>query len=90
MQETYQFKDGRLTLQDPDLGIDIDDVFDPLKFPKDLAKTSHLILKKSAQGSVLRAFFEIEGHFEGEYILCLLYTSPSPRDLSTSRMPSSA
>ena len=23
-------------------------------------------------------------------ILCLLYTSPSPRDLSTSRMPSSA
>ena len=25
-----------------------------------------------------------------EYWLCLLYTSPSPRDLSTSRMPSSA
>ena len=25
-----------------------------------------------------------------EYVLCLLYTSPSPRDLSTSRMPSSA
>ena len=25
-----------------------------------------------------------------EYIVCLLYTSPSPRDLSTSRMPSSA
>ena len=24
------------------------------------------------------------------YVLCLLYTSPSPRDLSTSRMPSSA
>ena len=24
------------------------------------------------------------------YIGCLLYTSPSPRDLSTSRMPSSA
>ena len=24
------------------------------------------------------------------YHLCLLYTSPSPRDLSTSRMPSSA
>ena len=27
-------------------------------------------------------------HREG--IICLLYTSPSPRDLSTSRMPSSA
>ena len=24
------------------------------------------------------------------YEICLLYTSPSPRDLSTSRMPSSA
>ena len=28
-------------------------------------------------------------HIELNYI-CLLYTSPSPRDLSTSRMPSSA
>ena len=26
----------------------------------------------------------------GRYYICLLYTSPSPRDLSTSRMPSSA
>ena len=25
-----------------------------------------------------------------EHVVCLLYTSPSPRDLSTSRMPSSA
>ena len=31
---------------------------------------------------------EVEkGHL---YLFCLLYTSPSPRDLSTSRMPSSA
>ena len=27
---------------------------------------------------------------EAQYDNCLLYTSPSPRDLSTSRMPSSA
>ena len=27
---------------------------------------------------------------EGDMTTCLLYTSPSPRDLSTSRMPSSA
>ena len=27
---------------------------------------------------------------KGQFITCLLYTSPSPRDLSTSRMPSSA
>ena len=25
-----------------------------------------------------------------QFVTCLLYTSPSPRDLSTSRMPSSA
>ena len=28
--------------------------------------------------------------WRGEQLACLLYTSPSPRDLSTSRMPSSA
>ena len=28
--------------------------------------------------------------FLGMWLVCLLYTSPSPRDLSTSRMPSSA
>ena len=33
---------------------------------------------------------EIEGQEKPAYIACLLYTSPSPRDLSTSRMPSSA
>ena len=27
---------------------------------------------------------------DGLFVACLLYTSPSPRDLSTSRMPSSA
>ena len=30
------------------------------------------------------------GHNAGHTLICLLYTSPSPRDLSTSRMPSSA
>ena len=28
--------------------------------------------------------------FGAQIFICLLYTSPSPRDLSTSRMPSSA
>ena len=32
----------------------------------------------------------IVGDVIGKYHPCLLYTSPSPRDLSTSRMPSSA
>ena len=29
-------------------------------------------------------------YYYGQLMTCLLYTSPSPRDLSTSRMPSSA
>ena len=32
----------------------------------------------------------LDSTFNGEDYNCLLYTSPSPRDLSTSRMPSSA
>ena len=33
---------------------------------------------------------KVEMHFLPDVYVCLLYTSPSPRDLSTSRMPSSA
>ena len=33
---------------------------------------------------------EKEAVYNNGLIICLLYTSPSPRDLSTSRMPSSA
>ena len=38
-------------------------------------------------------FYEIPRlmtHIDDNACICLLYTSPSPRDLSTSRMPSSA
>ena len=34
--------------------------------------------------------FSHRAEFDGKSWNCLLYTSPSPRDLSTSRMPSSA
>ena len=34
--------------------------------------------------------FERELRYYQTHYICLLYTSPSPRDLSTSRMPSSA
>ena len=33
---------------------------------------------------------DVENDFEPKYITCLLYTSPSPRDRTRSRMPSSA
>ena len=36
------------------------------------------------------AILDEDGNETGEVQTCLLYTSPSPRDLSTSRMPSSA
>ena len=43
---------------------------------------------------VIYAFNHMDIHadyqLEVVYLACLLYTSPSPRDLSTSRMPSSA
>ena len=32
----------------------------------------------------------LEGKLTGDELTCLLYTSPSPRDLARSRMPSSA
>ena len=35
-------------------------------------------------------FYSSPGHGKKQIRICLLYTSPSPRDLSTSRMPSSA
>ena len=43
--------------------------------------------KISAKGKVISAQ---AGKRHGMIKRCLLYTSPSPRDLSTSRMPSSA
>ena len=43
-------------------------------------------LTKDTSGMVRSCAFGALGHLR----ICLLYTSPSPRDLSTSRMPSSA
>ena len=44
------------------------------------------VYRKDDDATHLPMFHQIEGIHIG----CLLYTSPSPRDLSTSRMPSSA
>ena len=49
-------------------------------------------LFKKIHGHSFAGTVRIEGDAQEEkgWISCLLYTSPSPRDLSTSRMPSSA
>ena len=52
-------------------------------------------VKSPKEGGTYLTFDEVDaiayvGQQTGCYEACLLYTSPSPRDLSTSRMPSSA
>ena len=53
---------------------------DPVQSPKNKGKTAD---KETAKQRLRRELYE-------KLYGCLLYTSPSPRDLSTSRMPSSA
>ena len=56
----------------------------------EFTQTYDLVAPKGSQG---QANLWVPLPFNGEYQQvksCLLYTSPSPRDLSTSRMPSSA
>ena len=64
----------------------------------ELTPQGSLAEKLRAGGSGIAGFFTqtgvgtqvAEGGLPQRYNPCLLYTSPSPRDLSTSRMPSSA
>ena len=49
-----------------------------------------LLLDMIDQGVVGNVIELVVSATKGEINVCLLYTSPSPRDLSTSRMPSSA
>ena len=56
--------------------------------------TARRLEKAKEDGQVLRSqdmtIAAVTGSVIAALYLCLLYTSPSPRDLSTSRMPSSA
>ena len=56
------------------------------KFAEQEEQFIELLNKKVKEYQKIRSFINPVTEFFG----CLLYTSPSPRDLSTSRMPSSA
>ena len=60
-------------------------------------KPENILVKRDNNGRIYKAVLGDVGlamacgfKFKGYIGTCLLYTSPSPRDLSTSRMPSSA
>ena len=54
-----------------------------------IASSADRIPEDKASPGDVSVFQRFQSHADG-YQACLLYTSPSPRDLSTSRMPSSA
>ena len=61
-----------------------------------LAATAFFFMERGSVAAGWRTSVTVAGLITGiafihyMYMSCLLYTSPSPRDLSTSRMPSSA
>ena len=60
-----------------------------LKAPKLSNKLSSRLISGTAKQAKGKSVAMIS-NIRDQYLVCLLYTSPSPRDLSTSRMPSSA
>ena len=55
-----------------------------------LVSAFHVISEKKLINPTLKLDYDIFVAGDNKDSVCLLYTSPSPRDLSTSRMPSSA
>ena len=53
-------------------------------------KTLEEILKKKSSKTEFAILTNLENGDSEIYLPCLLYTSPSPRDMRRSRMPSSA
>ena len=81
----------------PELYVSLDGFEGPLDLLLTLAKKQKVDLKKLQLGILADQFldylreqrYKFKLEFAGDY-LCLLYTSPSPRDPTKSRMPSSA
>ena len=92
IHESY-FK-GKVEFRGDDYTINIQDERrgKVLKLPFALEKKKKVLVRFSGPNDIaVEYFLPFEGESEWvEVDSCLLYTSPSPRDLSTSRMPSSA
>ena len=59
----------------------------------ELACAAALVMGETNEGIpvvIIKGVNYEKGEYSAKELICLLYTSPSPRDLSTSRMPSSA
>ena len=65
-------------------------LYDPVSGKADLSFTEQVLRRVEEGGFKLTWVLETHAHADHLSSACLLYTSPSPRDLSTSRMPSSA
>ena len=59
------------------------------QLPKKDQDNEHWVSMSDLMAGLMMVFMFISIAYM-HYVRCLLYTSPSPRDLSTSRMPSSA
>ena len=72
------------------LNIDLKDIFKKYNLPKDYSKVDFSIVKEGYKASALPG--TVAGLLDAHrnFGSCLLYTSPSPRDATLSRMPSSA
>ena len=63
----------------------MDNLSEIFKIKEDSLYNLNLLTKKSFE-----KFIDVKKRFDANLYSCLLYTSPSPRDRTRSRMPSSA
>ena len=77
--------------------MDIMDLFDNPAFDRAAAHLAELEVNSTSWANIVVAAEAMERRLtvrrskaRPRMVICLLYTSPSPRDLSKSRMPSSA
>ena len=65
-------------------------VFVAVEAGQNAAPSSHFVFDDNFDGDILINEVRVPKEGVAMYTYCLLYTSPSPRDATLSRMPSSA